>query len=210
MGPLFFVLRFSAQWTEGLPVVDRRRVTFFTSKKVTKEGRQRTLRRVLWNPRETPCQYPQVTAAPRGYTSCGHNSFCDAPNGRISPRASPVRFRRLAGRGVAPAARRLAGCCRPVLRSVALSRDFLGRRPICRGLGVKGAQPPAASFPHFLSVQEMGPPAAAGPSKLCRSPSGKFCGQGYSACAMRAPSRNPERKPRSAYAPHTTANWSVI
>ena len=40
-------------------------------------------------------------------------------------------------------------------------------------LGVKGAQPPAASFPHFLSAQEMGPPAGAGPDKLRRSPSGK-------------------------------------
>ena len=40
--------------------------------------------------------------------------------------------------------------------------DF-GRRPTGGGAGVKGAQPPAASFPHFLSAQEMGPPAGAGP-----------------------------------------------
>ena len=40
--------------------------------------------------------------------------------------------------------------------------DF-GRRTTGGGVGVKGAQPPAASFPHFLSVQEMGPPAGAGP-----------------------------------------------
>uniref|UniRef100_UPI003AB3D31C hypothetical protein n=1 Tax=Anaerotruncus massiliensis (ex Liu et al. 2021) TaxID=2321404 RepID=UPI003AB3D31C len=43
-------------------------------------------------------------------------------------------------------------------------------------LGVKGAQPPAASFPHFLSVQEMGPPAGAGPGKLRRFMSGKSVG----------------------------------
>ena len=50
--------------------------------------------------------------------------------------------------------------------------DF-GRRPTGGGAGVKGAWPPAASFPHFLSVQEMGPPAGAGPGKLYRSLSGK-------------------------------------
>ena len=33
--------------------------------------------------------------------------------------------------------------------------DF-GQRPTGGGAGVKGAQPPAASFLHFLSVQEMG------------------------------------------------------
>ena len=43
--------------------------------------------------------------------------------------------------------------------------DF-GRRPTGGGAGVKGAQPPAASFPHFLSVQEMGPPAGAGPGSF--------------------------------------------
>ena len=40
--------------------------------------------------------------------------------------------------------------------------DF-GRRTTGGGVGVKGAQPPAASFPHFLSGQEMGPPAGARP-----------------------------------------------
>ena len=43
--------------------------------------------------------------------------------------------------------------------------DF-GRRLTGGGAGVKGAQPPAASFPHFLSVQEMGPPAGAGPGSF--------------------------------------------
>ena len=38
----------------------------------------------------------------------------------VSPRKHPpVRFRGLAGRGIAPAARRLAGCCRLVRRSAA-------------------------------------------------------------------------------------------
>ena len=46
--------------------------------------------------------------------------------------------------------------------------DF-GRRPTGGGAGVKGARPPAASFPHFLSVQEMGPPAGAGPGSSAAS-----------------------------------------
>ena len=38
----------------------------------------------------------------------------------VSPRKHPpVRFRGLVGRGIAPAARRLAGCCTPVRSSVA-------------------------------------------------------------------------------------------
>ena len=39
-------------------------------------------------------------------------------SGRASPEAPPVRFRRLAGRGIAPVARRRAGCCRLVRSSV--------------------------------------------------------------------------------------------
>ena len=61
----------------------------------------------------------------------------------------PVRFRRLAGRGVAPAARRLAGCCRLVRSSVA------GRRRLCpkanrRRRGGQGGMAPCGFFPPFL------------------------------------------------------------
>ena len=40
-------------------------------------------------------------------------------SGRASPNALPVRYRRLSGRGIAPAARRLVGCCRLFRSSVA-------------------------------------------------------------------------------------------
>ena len=67
-------------------------------------GRSRAPRACAAKPRSFPP--PRGRCAPR-------------KSGRASPkRTLPVRFRRLAGRGVAPVARRLAGCCRLVRSSV--------------------------------------------------------------------------------------------
>ncbi len=64
-----------------------------------RSGRSRALRACAASPRSFPP--PRGRCAPR-------------KSGRVSPNALSVRFRRLAGRGIAPAARRLAGCCTPV------------------------------------------------------------------------------------------------
>ena len=61
----------------------------------------------------------------------------------------PIRFRRLAGRGIAPAARRLAGCCRLSAHPWQGAADF-GRRPTGGGAGVKGAKPLVPFFGSFL------------------------------------------------------------
>ena len=54
-------------------------------------------------------------ASPRTHAERANarNGRCFPPCGRASPEAPPVRFRRLTGRGIAPAARRRAGCCTP-------------------------------------------------------------------------------------------------
>ena len=67
--------------------------------------------------------------------------------------------------GTVPEARRQRHCARGAaagglrytrsLIRVTGAADF-GRRPTGGGAGVKGAQPPAVSFPYFLSVQEIG------------------------------------------------------
>ena len=64
-----------------------------------RSGCSRALRACAAKPRSFPP--PRGRCAPR-------------KSGRASPEALPVRFRRLAGRGIAPAARRPAGCCRLV------------------------------------------------------------------------------------------------
>ena len=81
-------------------------------------------------------------AKPRSFPpSRGRCAPCKS--GRASPEARPVRYRSLSGRGIAPAARRLAGCCTPVRSSVdgapptlaegqpeaALGSQGFGRRP---------------------------------------------------------------------------------
>ena len=64
-----------------------------------RSGRSRALRACAAKPRSFPP--PRGRCAPR-------------KSGRASPNVFPVRFRRLSGRGIALAARRLAGCCRLV------------------------------------------------------------------------------------------------
>ena len=70
-----------------------------TAENNARSGRSRALRACAAKPRSFPP--PPGRCAPR-------------KNGRASPGAPPVRFRRLAGRGIAPAARRLTGCCKLV------------------------------------------------------------------------------------------------
>ena len=70
-----------------------------TAENNARSGRSRALRACAAKPRSFPP--PRGRCAPR-------------KSGRASPGALPVRFLRLAGRGIAPAARRLAGCCTPV------------------------------------------------------------------------------------------------
>ena len=67
----------------------------------------------------------QVAGAPNRGTEGSATKERRPPGGaplrfcrRISPKAFRARFRRLAGRGIAPAARRLAGCCTPIRSSV--------------------------------------------------------------------------------------------
>ena len=70
-----------------------------TAENNARSGRSRALRACAAKPRSFPP--PRGRCAPR-------------KNGRASPDARPIRFRRLPGRGIAPAARRLAGCCKLV------------------------------------------------------------------------------------------------
>ena len=102
----------------------------------------------------------------------------------------PVRFRRLAGRGIAPAARRLAGCCTPVRSSMA-GRRRLWPQANRRRRGGQGGEAPRALL-WFLSwackkgtrcrsttdrpsdprAEYLKPPRG-GTRQLRRSPSGK-------------------------------------
>ena len=70
-----------------------------TAENNARSGRSRALRACAAKPRGFPP--PRGRRAPR-------------KSGRASPSALPVWFRRLSGRGIAPAARRPAGCCTPV------------------------------------------------------------------------------------------------
>ena len=74
-----------------------------TAENNARSGRSRALRACAAKPRSFPP--PRGRCAPR-------------KGGRASPEALPVRFRRLSGRGIAPVARRRAGCCTPVRSSV--------------------------------------------------------------------------------------------
>ena len=58
------------------------RVTFFAPKKVTKEGRQRTLRRVLWNLREYLASTRRLPSLPTGTPAEGSIQVAGAPNDR--------------------------------------------------------------------------------------------------------------------------------
>ena len=95
--------------------------------------------------------------------SGGRFITCLHEGGRVSPEAPP---------GTVPGARRQRHCARGAAASGMLyTRLFIrGRAPptLAEGQpeaarGVKGAQPPAVSFPYFLGGQEIGPPAGAGP-----------------------------------------------
>ncbi len=91
----------------------------------------------------------------------------------VSPRKHPpVRFRGLAGRGIAPAARRLAGCCTPVRSSVA-GRRRLWPQANRRRRGGQGGMAPCGFFPPFLVRTRNGAARRGGTRQLRRSMSGK-------------------------------------
>ena len=71
---------------------------------------------------------------------------------RASPNALRVRFLRLSGRGIAPAARRLAGCGTLVRSSVSRAPPTWAEGQPEAAWGSRGS-PLAVSFPYFLSVQ---------------------------------------------------------
>ena len=119
-----------------------------TAENNARSGRSRALRACAAEPRSFPPS--------RG--TCERNK-----SGRVSPMGTP---------GTVPETHRQRHCARGAAAGGMLyTRPFIrGRAPptLAAGqpeaaLGVKGAQPPAASFPHFLYGQEMGPPAGAGP-----------------------------------------------
>ena len=113
-----------------------------------RSGRSRALRACAAKPRSFP--------PPRGEMRAKQKRPC-LPECTTGTVPETLRQRHCA-RGAA-AGGMLSAC--PLIRGRGAA-DF-GRRPTGGGAGVKGAWPPAASFPHFLSVQEMGPPAGAGP-----------------------------------------------
>ena len=129
-----------------------------TAENNARSGRSRALRACAASPRSFPP--PRGRCAPR-------------KSGRASPGVLPVRFRRLAGRGIAPAARRVAGYCTPVRSSVAGRRRLWPQANRRR----RGGQGGAALVPFFgsflgqarkeLAVGRLptGPPSPGGISK---------------------------------------------
>ena len=103
-----------------------------TAENNARSGRSRALRACAASPRSFPP--PRGRCAPR-------------KSGRASPGVLPVRFRRLAGRGIAPAARRVAGYCTPVRSSVAGRRRLWPQANRRR----RGGQGGAALVPFFGS-----------------------------------------------------------
>ena len=71
----------------------------------------------------------------------------------------PVRFRRLAGRGIAPAARRLAGCCKLVRSSVNMASPTLAAGQPEAAWGSQGRSPSCPSLVPFLGKQERNSPS---------------------------------------------------
>ena len=109
------------------------------------------------HPTGTPAEGSiQVAGAPNRGTEGSATKERRPPGGaplrfcrRISPKAFRARFRGLAGRGIAPAARRLAGCCTPVRSSVAGRRRLWPQANRRRRGGRRGEAPRA--FLWFLS-----------------------------------------------------------
>ena len=109
-----------------------------------RSGRSRALRACAAKPRSFPP--PRGRCAPR-------------KRGRASPGALPVRFRRLIGRGIAPAARRPAGCCRLVRSSVAGCRRLWPKANRRRRWGSQGRSPSCPFLVPFLGKQERNSPS---------------------------------------------------
>ena len=128
-----------------------------TAENNARSGRSRALRACAAKPRSFPP--PRGRCAPR-------------KSGRASPGARPIRFRRLAGRGIAPAARRRAGCCR-LVRSSVTGRRRLWPKANRRRRGGQGGIAPCGFFPPFLVRTRNGAARRGGTRQLRRSLSGQ-------------------------------------
>ena len=119
-------------------------------------GRSRALRACAAKPRSFPP--PRGRCAPR-------------KSGRASPGALPVRYRRLSGRGIAPAARRRAGCCRLGRSSVA-GRRRLWPKANRRRRGGQGGEAPRALLWFLSWASKKGTRCRSTTDNLLRSMSG--------------------------------------
>ena len=164
-------------------------------KKSAEEGRSRGLPPVpLRNPREYLASTRRLPSLPTGTPAEGSIQVAGAPNTgtegsatkerrppggaplrfcrRISPKAFRTRFRRLTGRGIAPAARRLAGCCKLVRSSVTGRRRLWPQANRRRRGGRRGEAPRALLW--FLSwASKKGTRCRSTTDKLYRSLSGE-------------------------------------
>ena len=80
------------------------------------------------------------------------------------PSAFPVRLRRLAGRGIAPAARRRAGCCTPVRSSVAGAPPTLAEGQPEAARGSRGHSPLRLLSPISCPYKKWGRPPGRNPA----------------------------------------------
>ena len=128
-----------------------------TAENNARPGRSRALRACAAKPRSFPP--PRGRCAPR-------------KSGRASPEAIPVRFRRLSGRGIAPAARRLAGCGK-LVRSSVTGRRRLWPQANRRRRGGQGGEAPRALLWFLSWACKKGTRCRSTTDKLRRSMSGK-------------------------------------
>ena len=111
-----------------------RRGTFFASKKVPKEGRQRTLRRVLWNLREYLAMTRRLPPLPTGTPAEGSIQVAGAPNDRSRIARQNPRRKTTPGTGV-------RALCARARRSRAVFR-----LPVGAARHAKAAVPPQSAL----------------------------------------------------------------
>ena len=116
-----------------------------------RSGRSRAPRACAAKPRSFPP--PRGRCAPR-------------KGGRASPEALPVRFRRLSGRGIAPVARRRAGCCTPVRSSVNRAPPTLAEGQPEAARGSRGHSPLRLLSPISCPYKKWGRPPGRDPATL--------------------------------------------
>ncbi len=120
-----------------------------TAENNARSGRSRALRACAAKPRSFP--------PPRGRCA-------PCKSGRASPGAFPVRFRRLAGRGIAPAARRQAGCCKLVHSSVDGAPPTLAAGQPEAARGSRGRSPLRLLSPISCPYKKWGRPPGRDPA----------------------------------------------